>query len=173
MTVRKRSPRPFFEIDGKKFVSATLVSAYKEFTEAQKKGLIRSFSLPEGPVPKTKFHSMKCEVDDMTFDSIMEARYYVYLRQLQAENIVDTFECQRTFELQPKFKKDGKTIRPISYIADFLVQYHNGTEKAIDVKGRITKEFALKHKMFDYKFPKTELELVQYRVKIQQWIKIV
>ena len=172
MTVKKRTPRPFYEIDGKSFVSVTLVHAYKYFTEAKKLKYIKQFELPEGPVPKNKFNSMKCTVDGILFDSIMEARYYVFLCEQKGCGIVDSFVCQHPFELQPKFKKDGKTIRPITYIADFLVQYNNGTEKAIDVKGRITKEFALKHKMFDYRFPKTQLELVQYRVKTQTWVKI-
>jgi hypothetical protein len=134
--------------------------------------LINSFELPEGKPDKAKYRSIKCHIDEIQFDSIMEARYYVHLKQQKKAKIVASFECQPEFELQPKFVKNGKTIRPITYRSDFRVLYENGVEKIIDVKGRITKDFALKHKMFDYNYRNAELELVQYREKTQQWVKI-
>ena len=164
--------KPTYDIDGKSYASSMLLSMHQLLTDAKQHKLIQSFTLPEGVLAKTRYRSIKCEIDGMVFDSLMEGRYYVYLKELQKTKIVSSFECQHSFELQPRFKKAGKTIRPITYIADFLVQYENGRELAVDVKGMITKEFALKHKMFDYKFPNTELELVQYRVKAQTWVKI-
>ena len=173
MPPRKKASKPqLYEIDGKHFASPSLCSAYRELTAYQRDGLIDSFALPEGFLPKNKFNSTKCTIDGMVFDSLMEGRYYVQLKLEQKNKIVSSFTCQHVFELQPKFKKGGKTIRPITYVADFYVCYENGVEKAIDVKGRITKEFALKKKMFDFRFPKTELELVQWRAKVQQWIKM-
>ena len=57
-----------------------------------------------------------------------------------------------SFELQPRFKKEGKTYRPITYIADFVVYYEDKTY-VIDTKGAETTEFKLKKKLFEYKFP--------------------
>ena len=57
------------------------------------------------------------------------------------------------------FKKDGKTIREISYIADFV--YEQGGKIIVeDVKGMQTKEFKLKRKMFEYQFPELTLTIV-------------
>ena len=159
-------------VDGKTFASPSLAATYSEWKGLQQSGLIRSFELPEGKPEKNKFHAIKCRIDEIDFDSVMEARYYIHLLQQIQRKIVKSFECQPVFLLQDKFVKFGKTVRPITYVADFLVRYENGAEKAIDVKGRITKDFALKRKLFDFRYRNIELELTQYRVKTQDWVKV-
>lgn len=45
---------------------------------------------------RAKYGNKKVEVDGITFDSKIEARYYQYLKQLKEQDIV------KDFELQPK-----------------------------------------------------------------------
>ena len=57
------------------------------------------------------------------------------------------------YNLQPSFKINGKTIREISYIADFTYT-DNTTEELVveDVKGYKTDIYKLKQKLFTYKY---------------------
>ena len=68
----------------------------------------------------------------------------------------ENFTLQPKFELQPKFKYEGKTIRAINYVADFLVK-DGDKEIVIDAKGLTTPMFKLKEKMFKYKYSKSIL----------------
>lgn len=101
-----------------------------------------------------KYGNVKTEVDGIVFDSKKEARYYeTLLLRKKAKDIIG-FELQPVFELQPKFKYGGKTIRAIRYVADFLV-YHEGQTEIVDVKGMQTATFKLKWKMLKFKYGQT------------------
>lgn len=108
-----------------------------------------------------RFKVYKPTVDDIVFDSGLEARYYIYLIELMNRGIVDNFERQQSFTLQPGFTLGEKRIRAITYIADFVVTYRNGDVEVIDVKGRETPDFKLKKKLFMYVF-RLPLFCVQY-----------
>ena len=102
----------------------------------------------------SKYRSRKTTVYGITFDSKKEANRYCELRLLEMAGKIKDLELQYQFVLQPPFKKNGKTIRAITYIADFV--YFDLERKKIvveDVKGYKTKEYMLKRKMFEYKFP--------------------
>ena len=106
-----------------------------------------------------KYGNKKTVVNGITFDSIGESRRYQELKLLEKAGQISALSLQPKFELQPRYKKDGKTIRAINYIADF--QYiENGQTVVEDFKGYITKEFAIKKKMFEYKYPELELRIV-------------
>jgi hypothetical protein len=102
----------------------------------------------------SKYHSKKVVVDGITFDSKKEANRYCELKLLERAGKIKDLSLQHQFVLQPPFRKNGKSIREITYIADFvyfdLEQMKNVVE---DVKGYKTKEYMLKRKMFEYKFP--------------------
>ena len=100
-----------------------------------------------------KYHNKKVECDGIIFDSIKEKNYYCELKILRMAGEVIDFERQVTFELQPKFKCAGKTIRAIKYVADFVVTYADGSIAVIDTKGYKTKEYLLKKKMLLYRYP--------------------
>lgn len=106
----------------------------------------------------TKYGAKKTFVDDIRFDSQMEADFYLWLKELQKEGQIGKFTLQPKFELQEAFKKRGINFRKIEYRADFLVQMLDGSELVIDVKGFETADFKLKQKMFEKKFPQ-ELRL--------------
>ena len=110
----------------------------------------------------SKYRSKKTEVDGILFDSKIESKHYLKLKELEKQGKIKDLELQPCFELQPKFKKNGKTYRKIEYKADFRY-FDIELDKIVieDVKGLETSEFKLKHKMFEYKYPELELEIVK------------
>ena len=108
-----------------------------------------------------KYKSKKVQVDGITFDSKKESIRYKELKLLLQAGVISDLELQPVFELQPKFKKNGKTIRAIKYVADFMY-YDNEKKKVVieDTKGFETKDFKLKKKMFEYKYLDYELTIL-------------
>ena len=102
----------------------------------------------------SKYRSKKMMVDGITFDSKKEAERYCELKWLEKAGKIKDLSLQHKFELQPSFKKNGKTIRAITYIADFTYFDFERMKNVVeDVKGYKTKEYQLKKKLFEYKFP--------------------
>ena len=100
-----------------------------------------------------KYNAVKTEFDGIKFASKKEAEYYKNLLLLKQAGEVIEIVLQPEFELQEGYVKDGKKIRPIKYIADFLVVYKDGRVEIIDTKGyRKDKVYLLKKKLFHYKF---------------------
>lgn len=106
------------------------------------------------PYKKRKYKNKKVTIDDHTFDSKVEALYYMHLKLLQKSGEVDSFEMQKKYILQEKFKhpSTGSTVRAITYTPDFVVSYPDGSTVVIDVKGFETQMFKMKAKMFMYKY---------------------
>lgn len=102
---------------------------------------------------QSKYHAQKTEVDGITFDSKKESRDWKNLCTMEASGLISNLRRQVSFELQPKYTtKDGRKIRAISYVADFVYE-RNGTTYAQDSKGMKTDVYKLKRKMFEYKYP--------------------
>ena len=95
---------------------------------------------------------------ELTFDSQMEKEFYLLLSK---NPNVKHIELQPNFVLQPTFKKSGETIRSITYKADFLIEWKNGMETVVDVKGHETEVFKLKNKLFEYQYRDKRLEVVK------------
>ena len=108
----------------------------------------------------SKYKSKKIIIDGITFDSRREANRYSELRLLERAGKIKDLELQHKFVLQPSFKKNGKTIRAITYVADFtyfdLTTMRNKVE---DVKGFKTDVYRLKKKLFEFVYP--ELTIVE------------
>ena len=81
---------------------------------------------------------------------------------------------QVTYELQPRFKDkiSGKTIRPITYIADFVITDSNGQVIVVDVKGKETDVFKLKKKMFQYRYPDIRFMCMRWVNKANDWFEL-
>lgn len=109
-----------------------------------------------------KYGARKTVIDGYTFDSKAEANYYRQLKLLQKAGEVKQIELQPTYELQPKFKRHGKSVQSINYKADFLVTYADGRQEIIDVKGHRTSVYLLKKKMFEFRYP--DLQIVEVTV---------
>jgi hypothetical protein len=110
---------------------------------------------------KNKYRNIKAEVDGIVFDSKKEAEYYIQLKLLKQAGEIRDFGVQQRYELQPTFKKNGKAYRAITYIADFVIVNKDGTTEVVDLKGFETKEFKIKHKMFEYKYPDLTLKIIK------------
>lgn len=117
-----------------------------------------------GTKRKSKYNNKRTTIDGITFDSKQEAEYYVELQLRKASGEIKDFDRQVKYILQEGFTKNGVKYAPITYKADFVVYYHDGSKDIIDVKGKITKEFAIKQKMFEYKFEES-LKLIVYDKK--------
>ena len=106
----------------------------------------------------SKYHSRKTKVDGITFDSRLEARRWCELKLMERAGAISDLQRQVHFELQPSYRKNGKTIRKIEYVADFVYR-DNITKRTIieDTKGMQTPVYKLKKKLFEYKYPEHEI----------------
>ena len=107
---------------------------------------------------QNKYHNKKVIYDGIKFDSQKEKNRYIGLKQLERLGVIQNLQRQVKYELQPSFKLNGKTIRSITYIADF-VYIQDGVEIIEDTKGFRTKEYLLKKKLFEYKYQKEIKEI--------------
>ncbi len=106
-----------------------------------------------------KYHNKKTIIDGISFDSKAEAARYCQLKLMVRAGIIDNLKLQPKYLLQEAFVKNGKKIQAINYIADF--EYiENGKTVIEDVKGVKTKEFSLKLKMFQYRYPDLDVKLI-------------
>ena len=80
---------------------------------------------------------------------------------------------QPQYILQPKYTKFGVNIRPITYIADFLIYHIDGSTEVIDVKGMEIPVGVIKKKMFNYIYPNLKLTWVARSLKYSDtgWIE--
>jgi hypothetical protein len=112
-----------------------------------------------------KYNATKVTIDGITFDSKLEANCYKVLKPSGLP-----FTTQDTYEIQEGFKDNTKSIRPITYKADFTVSTKNG-QYVLDSKGMITPEFALKRKLLLYKG--TRIICVGSMKKMQKAIDLI
>ena len=108
-----------------------------------------------------KYHNTKTEVDGIVFDSKKEAKYYLYLKQLEKEGKITDLQRQVQYELVPAVWRDeivhlktkDKTVRrlvqrAINYVADFVyTDTATGATQVIDAKGFRLETYKLKKKM--------------------------
>lgn len=101
--------------------------------------------------------------DGIVFASELEMQYYrdVVLPQVGSGSITKC-DLQIEYELQPKFVYNGKSVRPITYVADFVITYADGRKVVIDTKGAPDAKAKLKRKMFWFKYPDIEYQWVCY-----------
>ena len=99
-----------------------------------------------------KYHNTKVIIDGIRFDSKKEGERYKELKLLEKMGLIDNLRLQVPFEIQPSFKFNGKTIRAITYVADFCY-LDNVKNKMIieDTKGYKNQVYLIKRKMMMYK----------------------
>lgn len=102
---------------------------------------------------KSKYNNKKTLIDNISFDSLKEAKRYQELKSKEKTGEIHDLELQKEFELQPNFKLDKKTIRKITYKCDFYYFSIKDNKYIVeDVKGFKTDIYRLKKKLFEYKF---------------------
>lgn len=108
--------------------------------------------------------------DGIVFDSVMEMQYYrdVVLPLVRSGDI-SRCELQKEYTLQPKYIHDGKTVRPITYVADFYIEYSDGRIEVIDTKGCADSVAKIKKKMFMYLYPDVPYRWITYVKKWGGW----
>jgi len=108
--------------------------------------------------------------DGIVFDSQLEMRYYrdVLCPKVESGEVAG-YELQKKFELQPGFTRHGKTVLPITYIADFYIEYTDGRVEVIDTKGMPDSAAKIKRKMFWLKYPELDYRWVTYVKKFGGW----
>lgn len=104
-------------------------------------------------VKQNKYKNKSVEYHGIKFDSKKEMAYYIKLELLEQKGIIKDLELQKSFELQPSFKLNGKTYKKITYRADFsYVSVQDNKIHIVDTKGFRTEVYKLKKKMFAYKY---------------------
>lgn len=131
---------------------------YQEYLKGRNKG--QDIKI-QAPAKRSKYGNIKTEVDGIKFDSQKEADYYCQLKLLKQAGEIRDIGLQQRYELQPGFKKNGKSYQPITYIADFVITNNDGTTEVIDVKGVETQVFKIKQKLFEYMYPDLSLKIVK------------
>lgn len=112
----------------------------------------------------------KRSFDGIVFDSVLEMKYYrdVVLPKKESGEIT-CFELQKKYILQDGFEREGKKILPITYVADFYIEYSDGSSVVIDIKGCPDTTAKLKRKLFWYKYPTTDYQWITYIKKFGGW----
>lgn len=118
---------------------------------------------------RNKYNNKKVEHDGVKFDSKMERDYYDHLIDLQNKGVISEFIMQKNYTIFDGYTKNGVKVRPIIYRADFEVHYPDGRIEVIDIKGQPTKDFNIKKKLFEYRYP-FELILLTYSNIDGGWI---
>lgn len=96
-----------------------------------------------------KYHNKKVYVNGIKFDSMKEARRYRELKLMEEKGLISNLQTQVPFEIFPAYvREDGKKIRAIKYIADF-VYYQNDKRVIEDTKGVRTQVYKIKKKMME------------------------
>jgi hypothetical protein len=121
----------------------------------------------------SKFGAIKTEIDGHGFDSKVESKYYLYLKDLAAEGRIKYLSLQPTFTLMEGFRRNGVKIRDIVYKADFAYTTIDDRKIVVDVKGGdSTPEFKLKSKLLLKMIDEGKIEnfiFQEVRWKAKQW----
>lgn len=110
---------------------------------------------------RTKFNvdkdTEKRTYNGIVFDSVLEMKYYrdVLCPLVESGDVVE-YELQKPYELQPKFVHGGKNVQPITYVADFYMEFKDGSIKVVDTKGCPDSVAILKRKLFWYRYPEID-----------------
>lgn len=126
-------------------------------------------------MPRSKFNVDKDKEDrsykGIVFDSKLEMRYYrdVLCSGLESGTII-RYELQKKYVLQDGYRRNGKAVLPITYIADFYIEYSDGSIAVIDIKGMPDNVAKIKRKMFWKKYPDIDYRWVTYAKKYGGWV---
>ena len=101
--------------------------------------------------------------EGIVFDSILEMKYYrdVILPKVASGEIKEV-ELQKEFILQEKFVRNGLSVQPIKYIADFAITYSDGRYEVIDTKGHPDTTATIKKKLFWKIYPDIDYKWMSY-----------
>lgn len=125
---------------------------------------------------RTKFNvdkdTAKRSFDGIVFDSQLEMKYYrdVLLPMVESGEVTK-YELQKKYVLQEGFERNGKKILPITYVADFYIEYADGRIEVIDTKGMPDSVAKLKRKLFWKRYPETDYKWMTCIKKFGGWVQ--
>lgn len=107
-----------------------------------------------------KYHAKKTWMKGTVYDSKKEANRAFELKMLERYGKIKNLQKQVPFVLQEGYvNRQGKKIRPITYIADFTY-IECGRLVVEDTKGFETEVFKIKRKILEYKYPDIEFRVL-------------
>lgn len=124
---------------------------------------------------RTKFNVDKDKdkrtFNGIVFDSLLEMKYYrdVLLPMVESGEVTK-YELQKKYVLQDGFERNGKKVLPITYVADFYMEYADGRIEVIDTKGMPDGVAKLKRKLFWFRYPSVNYIWMTYLKKFGGWI---
>lgn len=125
-------------------------------------------------ITRTKFNvdkdTEKRTCNGIVFDSVLEMKYYrdVVLPKVESGEII-AYELQKKYILQNGFEHEGSRVLPITYVADFYIEYKDGRAVVIDIKGCPDTTAKIKRKLFWFKYPEIDYQWITYVKKFGGW----
>lgn len=111
-----------------------------------------------------KYNARETTVYGITFDSKRESEVYLMLREKKRLGEIKSIDLQPTCTLLEGFLDNtGRAQKPITYTADFLVEYDDGRREVIEVKGMRTRDYLLRKKLFLHMMRKTDIVFREVR----------
>lgn len=102
---------------------------------------------------KSKYRAEKTLVNGVQYDSKKESKRAIELEYLEKTGKIKNLQRQVRFILQEGYENnEGKKIRPISYVADFVYE-QDGKKIVEDTKGFRTEVYIVKKKIFMFRYP--------------------
>jgi len=126
------------------FDSGKIKVSKKRFKMDSNELLLPNDTLPTQSTNKRVRNAKTVEYDGLKFDSALNLEIYKFLK----ENSV-RFESEVKYELQPSFRKHGKSYRPITWTADYYLPDYN---VIIEGKGYATDRYKIVSKIFAFKY---------------------
>lgn len=101
-----------------------------------------------------KYKAIKISNSDGKFDSGLEYKRWLYLKELERNGEIRDLRRQVPYTLIPAQKKDGKVLfRETKYVSDFeYVDVRTGEHVVEDTKGVVLPVFKLKQKLMYWQF---------------------
>lgn len=99
---------------------------------------------------RSKYNSVKVQIQGITFDSKAEAARFVELKALEDAGHISGLTLQKKYLLlSSKRNADGYLERETSYVADFVYVDHLGETVVEDMKSPVTRtpEYVIKRKL--------------------------
>ena len=103
---------------------------------------------------QSKYKNKKVEYDEIKFDSQKEKAWYIKFKLMEQAGEIHDLKLQVPFCLIETFKRNDKTYRTTSYVADFVYRDKEDKLHVVDVKSKATKTqvYQLKKKLMAWKY---------------------
>ena len=115
-----------------------------------------------------KYFNKIVKINNLKFDSVLEYKRYLYLKDFEEKGIISELTLQEPFVLQDSFKLEHVSIRAIKYLADFSYIYKDN-KIVEDVKGFKTDVYKLKLKLLLYKLQQDNIKFLEVTLKASRW----